>query len=167
MGQKLVRAKRRIRDAGIACTIPAPEQLPGRLAAVRAAIYAAYCTGWDAISGSDSRTRDLAPEALWLARLLLELAPEDPENHGLLAVMLYCEARRAAHRSATGDFVPLLHQNPRDWDAAMLAEAEALLQRAARHERPGRYQVKAALQSLHNETMLTGNEQSPSAARHV
>jgi RNA polymerase sigma-70 factor (ECF subfamily) len=156
MGQKLVRAKARIRDAGIAFTIPAAEQLPERLAAVRAAIYAAYGTGWDAVSGADSKARDLAPEAIWLARLLAELAPDDPENHGLLALMLYCEARRAARRSPDGDFVPLLRQNPRLWDAAMLAEAEARLRTAARHERPGRYQVEAAIQSVHNETLLTG-----------
>jgi RNA polymerase sigma-70 factor (ECF subfamily) len=123
---------------------------------VRAAIYAAYGTGWDAVSGADSKARDLAPEAIWLARLLADLAPDDPENHGLLALMLYCEARRAARRSPEGDFVPLLRQNPRLWDAPMLAEAEARLRTAARHERPGRYQVEAAIQSVHNETLLTG-----------
>jgi RNA polymerase sigma-70 factor (ECF subfamily) len=156
MGQKLVRAKARIKGAGIAFTIPAAEQLPERLAAVRAAIYAAYGTGWDAVSGADSKARGLAPEAIWLARLLAELAPDDPENHGLLALMLYCEARRAARRSPEGDFIPLLQQDPRRWDAAMLVEAEARLRSAAAHERPGRYQVEAALQSVHNETVLTG-----------
>ena len=133
-----------------------PSSCPIRLAAVRAAIYAAYGTGWDAVSGADSKTRDLAPEAIWLARLLADLAPQDPENHGLLALMLYCEARRAARRSEAGDFVPLLQQNPKLWNAPMLAEAEARLAHRCAHERPGRYQVEAALQSIHNEHVLTG-----------
>jgi RNA polymerase sigma-70 factor (ECF subfamily) len=156
MGQRLVRAKTRIRDAGIAFAIPDPAHVADRLGAVRAAVYAAYGTGWETVSGTDARARDLAPEAVWLARLLFDLRPDDPENQGLLALMLFCEARRAARRDAGGRFVPLLQQDSRRWDAVALAEAEALLRTAARHRTPGRFQVEAAIQSLHAETVMTG-----------
>ncbi len=156
MGQKLVRAKARIRDAGIAFAIPESEQLPERRAAVLAAIYAAYGTAHDTITGADPRGEGLAGEAIWLARLLCELMPDDPEALGLLALMLFCEARRPARRDAAGGFVPLRAQDPHRWDAAMLAEAEALLRTAARHATPGRFQIEAAIQSLHAETVMTG-----------
>jgi RNA polymerase sigma-70 factor (ECF subfamily) len=156
MGQKLVRAKSRIRDAGIAFAIPESEQLPARRAAVLAAIYAAYGTAHDSIAGADPRTDGLASEAIWLGRLLCGLMPDDPEAMGLLALMLFCEARRPARRDAAGGFVPLLAQDPHRWDAAMLAEAEALLRAAARFATPGRFQIEAAIQSLHAETVMTG-----------
>ncbi|OYU14549.1 MAG: RNA polymerase subunit sigma-70 [Alphaproteobacteria bacterium PA4] len=152
MGQKLVRAKRRIRDAGIAFQVPDAAQLPARLAAVLQAIYAAFGNGWD-----DLKTRDgLTSEAIWLARLLCELQPEQPEAIGLLALMLHCEARRPARRDAAGAFVPLSAQDPQRWDAAMLHEAEALLRFAACFGTPGRFQLEAAIQSLHAERVLTG-----------
>jgi RNA polymerase sigma-70 factor (ECF subfamily) len=157
MGQRLVRAKSRIRDAGIVFVIPDPAHVGDRLGAVRAAIYAAYGTGWDHVAGTDARTLALAPEAIWLARLLLALSPDDAENQGLLALMLFCEARRGARRDDDGGFVPLRSQDPHRWDAAALAEAEALLRAAARFGTPGRFQVEAAIQSLHAETVLTGH----------
>jgi RNA polymerase sigma-70 factor (ECF subfamily) len=157
MGQRLVRAKSRIRDAGIAFAIPDAAHVADRLGAVRAAIYAAYGTGWDMDAGSGERERDLAPEAIWLARLLLALQPADAENHGLLALMLFCEARRAARRDADGGFVPLRQQDPRRWNAAAFAEAETLLRTAAQYSLPGRYQIEAAIQSLHAETVMTGH----------
>lgn len=157
MGQRLVRAKTRIRNAGIAFVIPDPEAIANRLGAVRAAIYATYGTGWDHVAGSDERTRDLAPEAIWLARLLLQLAPNDAENHGLLALMLHCEARRAARRNQAGAFIPLYSQDPGRWDRTAFAEGEALLRAAARFQTPGRFQIEAAIQSLHAEAVITGN----------
>lgn len=157
MGQRLVRAKTRIRDAGIAFVMPEPETVANRLGAVRAAIYATYGTGWDHVAGSDERTRDLAPEAIWLARLLLQLAPDDPENHGLLALMLHCEARRTTRRDKVGAFIPLYSQDPSRWDRTAFAEAEALLRAAARQQIPGRFQIEAAIQSLHAEAVITGN----------
>ncbi len=156
MGQRLVRAKTRIRDAGIAFAIPEAEQLPERRAAVLAAIYAAYGTAHDTIAGADPHGEGLAGEAIWLARLVLDLMPDDPEAHGLLSLMLFCEARRAARRDAAGGFVPLLEQDPHRWQAALLAEAEALLRAAARFAVPGRFQLEAAIQSLHAETVMTG-----------
>jgi RNA polymerase sigma-70 factor (ECF subfamily) len=154
MGQKLVRAKTRIRDAGIAFAIPDADAVPGRLQAVRAAIYAAYATGWD--DGFGPRPSGLNSEAIFLARLVIDLAPDQPENLGLLALMLFCEARASARRDAAGDYVPLHAQDPRQWDRATMAEAEALLRAAARYATPGRFQTEAAIQSLHAQTLLTG-----------
>src|SRR5262249_41114617 len=107
MGQRLVRAKTKIRRAGIAFEIPAANELPERLEAVLDAIYAAYGNSWEDAAGVDPRTRELADEAIWLARVLCEQMPGEPEARGLLALMLHCEARRPARRSATGRFVPL------------------------------------------------------------
>lgn len=157
MGQRLVRAKMRIRDAGIAFALPDQPAIADRLGAVRAAIYATYGTGWDHVAGSDEHTRDMAPEAIWLARLLLQLAPDDPENYGLLALMLHCQARRGARRNADGAFIPLYSQDPSHWDRTAFAEAEELLRAAAHHRSPGRFQIEAAIQSLHAEAVMTGN----------
>jgi RNA polymerase sigma-70 factor (ECF subfamily) len=152
MGQKLVRAKTRIRDAGIAFAIPDNGVIADRLAAVRAAIYAAFGTGWDDFG----RHQGLEAEAIYLARLLIDLIPDDPENLGLLALMLFCAARRPARRNGDGGFVPLAAQDPRRWDMGVQAEAETLLRAAARFGQPGRFQVEAAIQSLHAEQVMTG-----------
>ena len=95
MGQRLVRAKTKIRDAGIAFAVPEPTELPGRLEAVLDAIYAAYGSGWEDAAGADARRKGLAEEAIWLARLVVALLPGEPEARGLLALMLYCESRSA------------------------------------------------------------------------
>src|SRR5262249_51367951 len=110
MGQRLTRAKTKIRHSGIAFEIPEARQLPQRLDAVLSAIYAAYSSGWDDAIGADPRARGLADEAIWLARVLRECLPDEPEVRGLLALMLHCEARRSARRSAGGRFVPLSEQ---------------------------------------------------------
>ncbi|MEI7037219.1 RNA polymerase sigma factor [Fulvimonas yonginensis] len=150
MGQRLVRAKRRIREAGIALELPATDELPGRLDAVLDAIYAAYAEGWLDADGTDARRRNLADEALWLGRVVAALLPGEPEALGLLALMLYTDARRRARRCEAGrDYVPLAEQDPRRWDAARIDEAEALLQQAVRAGRPGRFQLEAAVQSAH------------------
>jgi RNA polymerase sigma-70 factor (ECF subfamily) len=150
MGQRLVRAKRRIREAGIALDVPGTDELQGRLDAVLDAIYAAYAEGWLDADGTDARRRNLADEALWLGRLVAALLPGEPEALGLLALMLYTDARRAARRCEAGlDYVPLAEQDPRRWDAARIDEAEALLQQAGRAGRPGRFQLEAAVQSAH------------------
>src|ERR1700751_417481 len=106
MGQRLVRAKTKIRDGGIQFEIPQETELPPRLDAVLEAIYAAFGIGWDDMAGTDQRGRDLAEEAIWLARVLLQLLSEEAEVRGLLALMLHCEARRAARRGPRGQFVP-------------------------------------------------------------
>jgi RNA polymerase sigma-70 factor (ECF subfamily) len=150
MGQALVRAKSRIRDAGIPFSIPDAAQRPARMAAIRSAIYAAYGAGWEVIEPGHAPP-DLAAEALFLARLLVAQAPDDPENAGLLALIALCEARRPARRSADGTYVPLDRQDVHLWQAELLREGEAALRTAAAHGRPGRFQLEAAIQSLHNQ----------------
>ncbi len=117
MSQRLVRAKGKIRDAGIAFSIPGRDDLPERLDAVLAAIYAAYGSGWDDAAGADPKRRGLAREAIDLARVLAALLPAEPEPAGLLALMLYCDARQAARRDRDGRFVPLSEQDLSLWNA--------------------------------------------------
>jgi predicted RNA polymerase sigma factor len=155
MGQRLSRAKTKIRDAAIAFEIPDRRELPERLDAVLDAIYAAYGSGWDDVAGADPKRRGLTQEAIWLARVLLELMPDEPEARGLLALMLFCEARRAARRSAEGAYVPILEQDTGLWSGEMIREAEALLAVAAARNRAGRFQLEAALQSAHIESART------------
>jgi RNA polymerase sigma-70 factor (ECF subfamily) len=156
MGQRLVRAKNKIRQAQIAFEIPAAEQIPQRLEAVLDAIYAAYGSSWEDAAGTDRKAVGLAEEAIWLARVLRDQVPEDPEVHGLLALMLHCEARRPARRGADGKFVPLSEQNPREWLAPLIEEAERELIAAARNPRLGRFQLEAAIQSVHAERAHSG-----------
>ena len=156
MSQRLVRAKNKIRHAGIAFEVPESHELPERLEAVLDAIYAAYGNGWEDAAGVDTRARGLTEEALWLGRVLLEVMPNEPEVQGLLALMLHCEARRPARRSDEGRFVPLSEQDPQRWNSATIAEAERLLARAAKFGKPGRFQIEAAIQSVHAERARTG-----------
>jgi len=156
MGQRLVRAKRKIREAGIAFEAPSERELPGRLGAVMEAIYAAFGIGWDEAAGAESRGRDLADEAIWLARVLRELRSDDPEIRGLLALMLYCEARHPARRDAEGRYVPLSEQDPSRWSLPRLLEAERELSAAAELHRPGRFHLEAAIQSVHADRRVTG-----------
>jgi RNA polymerase sigma-70 factor (ECF subfamily) len=156
MAQRLVRAKAKIRDAGIPFHVPERSELPERLEAVLDSIYACFTEGWTDACGADVARRELAGEAIFLGRLLTELLPDEPEVCGLLALMLYAEARRPARRSAEGRFIPLRMQDVRLWDAAMIAEAEVALRRASVARRIGRYQLEAAIQSAHIEGTRTG-----------
>ena len=156
MGQRLVRAKQRIRDAGIAFAVPEPEELPRRLDAVLDAIYAAYGSGWEDAAGTDARRKGLTEEAIWLARLVTALLPAEPEARGLLALMLYCEARAPARRDALGRFVPLSAQDAALWSRDLIVEAERALAAAAALRRPGRFQLEAAIQSVHIQRPITG-----------
>jgi RNA polymerase sigma-70 factor (ECF subfamily) len=149
MSQRLVRAKIKIRDAGIPFHIPEKSVLPQRLDKVLAAIYAAYGLGWDGLDGQDENRLALTNEAIWLARALLETLPGEPEVLGLLSLMLYCEARRAARRDAEGNYVPLDEQDTDLWNAIMIAEADRLLQVAGTLDRFGPFQCQAAIQSVH------------------
>jgi RNA polymerase sigma-70 factor (ECF subfamily) len=151
MGQRLVRVKTKIRVAGIPFEVPQPNELGARLDAVLEAVYAAFGIGWSAMPGADERGRELAEESIWLARVLLELMPDEPEVLGLLSLMLHCEARRAARREPDGRYVPLSEQNPRRWSLGMIDEAERCLGRASASGRPGRFQLEAAIQSVHSE----------------
>ncbi|HTO55311.1 MAG TPA: DUF6596 domain-containing protein [Myxococcota bacterium] len=156
VGARLARAKAKIRNAGIPYAVPESPELAPRLDAVLEAIYAAYGTGWDDVAGGDARTRGLAREALELGRLLVVLQPDEPEALGLLSLMLYCESRRAARRSANGSYVPLSEQDVACWDDAAIAEAESLLHAAAALGRHERFQLEAAIQSVHAQRKRTG-----------
>jgi RNA polymerase sigma-70 factor (ECF subfamily) len=156
MGQRLSRAKTKIRDARIRFELPDASQLRPRLDAVLEAIYAAYGSSWDDIAGADARRRGLAAEALELGRLVVRLVPDQPEAQGLLALMLHCEARRDARRTSSGEYVPLAQQDPALWCASMIHEAEETLTFAAHFNRAGRFQLEAAIQSAHAQRARTG-----------
>jgi len=150
MGQRLVRAKNKIRQAGIGFHVPAVAELPVRLDAVLDAVYAAYAEGWSDAEEADPRRRNLAEEAIFLGRLLVALLPQEPEALGLLALMLHAHARRAARRNPAGDYVPIADQDTSLWDVATIEEAESLLHDACALGRMGRFQLEAALQSAHS-----------------
>ena len=161
MGQRLVRAKAKIRHAGIPCRVPEHKELGERLAAVLEAIYAAYAEGWVDAAGTDMRRRNLAEEAIWLGTLVATLLPQEPEALGLLSLMLHAHARRDARRDAQGRYVPLAEQDPARWDVAMIDRAEALLARAAAQRSVGRYQLEAAIQSAHATRRRSGRADWP------
>jgi RNA polymerase sigma-70 factor (ECF subfamily) len=151
MSQRLVRAKRKIKDAGIPFHVPDTDEWPERLACVLDAVYAAYAEGWIDAQGLDAARRALAEEAIWLCRVLVGQMPDEPEALGLLALVLHLHARRNARRDvdAQGRYVPLSEQDCRLWDETMIEEAEQTLLKAAKAGRPGRYQLEAAIQSAH------------------
>jgi RNA polymerase sigma-70 factor (ECF subfamily) len=159
MGQRLVRAKARIREAGIPFRIPDREDLPERLDAVIEAIYAAYAKAWGEVG--EAASTQLADEAIWLGRLVVSLLPDEPEAAGMLALMLYAEARRAARRGPRGAYVPLEEQDITLWDDSAIAAAEALLRRASAGGPSGRYQIEAAIQSAHVARRLGGADSWP------
>ena len=156
MGQRLVRAKAKIKQSGMALVVPDRHDMPERLDTVLAATYAAFAEGWLDPTGAETRRRSLAEEGLWLARLLASLMPQEPEALGLLALMLYTHARRFARRSAAGDYVPLAQQDTALWDKPLLLQAQELLLHASSFQCPGRYQLEAAVQSAHVHAVLSG-----------
>ncbi len=154
MGQRLVRAKARIKEAGIPFAVPEREELTGRLDAVLEAIYAAYAKGWSELG--DRGADRLADEAIWLGRLVVSLLPEEPEAKGMRALMLYAEARRMARRSSDGNYVPLEQQDISLWDEEHIMVAERLLRDASKAGPTGRYQIEAAIQSAHVARRVSG-----------
>jgi len=156
MSQRLVRAKRKIREAGIPLQVPEGADLAARLEAVLEAIYAAFAEGWSDPAGTEARRRNLAEEGIWLGRLVVSLLPDQPEALGLLSLMLHAQARRDARRDSQGEYVPLADQDPAAWDAKLIEEAEGLLSRASAMPGTGRYQLEAAVQSAHVVRRLTG-----------
>jgi RNA polymerase sigma-70 factor (ECF subfamily) len=156
MSQRLVRAKNKIRQAGIPFRLPEREELLERLESVLEAIYAVFSEGWSDPAGTELRHRNLAEEGIWLGRLLASLLPDEPEALGLLALMLHAEARRGARRDAVGDYVPLAEQDVARWDGGLIEEAETLLSRAGTLGVVGRYQLEAAVQSAHAVRRITG-----------
>jgi len=156
MSKRLVRAKDKIRAAGIPFRVPERVEWPERLNGVLDAVYAAFTEGWTDPSGTDPVRRDLASEALFLGRLVTELLPSEPEALGLLALMLHAEARRGGRRDAAGNYVPLSEQDQSRWNWDQIDEAESLIRRAASLHTVGRYQLEAALQSAHVHRRRTG-----------
>ena len=159
MGQRLVRAKAKIREARISFDAPESAELPARLEAVLEAIYAVYGQGWEDIAPADGRRESRAEEAFYLTRLVIKLLPDEPEPLGLLALMQFCEARRGARRSPDGLFVPLSEQDASLWSRPQIEEAERSLLRASEWQKMGRFQLEAAIQSVHVAGRLSGRPQ--------
>lgn len=157
MGQRLVRAKKKIRDAGVGFDVPAAEDWGDRFAAVLDAIYAAYGVGWSDPLGADPERRDLAEEATWLGSVLATQLPEEPEVLGLLSLMHHLEARKPARRDGQGRYVPLDEQDTTLWRRDAIMEAETLLRAASKMRRMGRYQLEAAIQSAHATRAFGGS----------
>jgi len=165
MSQRLVRAKHKIREAGISFQMPERADLASRLDAVLAAIYAAFAEGWSDPASTETRRRNLGDEGIWLGRLVASLLPEEPEALGLLALMLHAEARRGARRNGQGDYVPLAEQDPSTWNDKLINEAEALLRKASHTGMIGRYQIEAAVQSAHAARRISGQTDWAAIAR--
>jgi RNA polymerase sigma-70 factor (ECF subfamily) len=161
MGQRLVRAKNKLRQAGVPFRVPGRKELPERLDTVLDAIYATYSEGWSDPVGTDLARRDLADEAVFLGTLLSELMPEEPEALGLLALMFHAEARRQARRTEKGEYVPLANQDPERWDKDLIEQAENILRQAGTIGKIGRFQLEAALQSAHVHRKITGTANWP------
>lgn len=156
MGKRLVRAKEKIRQARIPFDVPEITDLSQRLDGVLEAIYACFTEGWSDPTGTDLVRRDLTEEALFLARLVVQLMPEEPEALGLLSLLLHAQARRRARRNDKGEYVPFSEQDTTQWDQSMIMEAETLLRKAGSKRVLGRYQLEAALQSAHVYRQETG-----------
>ncbi|QTH42760.1 RNA polymerase subunit sigma-70 [Cohnella sp. LGH] len=157
MSQHLTRIKSKIRAERLTFEMPGAEEIPDRLDSVLEAIYAAYGSGWDEAAIADSPRRRLAEEAIYLGKLLLQLAPREPEVYGLVATMLYCEARRAARYDEGGNYIPLSEQDCSRWEKGLIVEAERYLHAASQTGRIGRFQLIAAIQSIHAQRLWTGS----------
>jgi RNA polymerase sigma-70 factor, ECF subfamily len=151
MAQRLVRAKAKIRDARIPYRVPDEHELPSRLRPVLSVVYLVYNEGYVATSGERLDRVDLAAEALRLARLLVELMPDEPEARGLLALLLLSESRRPARVAADGSLVRLADQDRSSWDRPLIAEGRAIVRECLRRGMPGPYQVQAAIAAVHSD----------------
>lgn len=156
MSQRLVRAKNKILDAGIPFRVPEAAEWQERLSFVLDAIYSGYTAGWESVNDAGSTLRALAAESVSLGRTLVELMPAEAEARGLLALMVHCEARAPARYGPSGEFVPLDRQDTALWSRALIDEAERHLREASAMGRVGRYQLEAAIQSIHAHRAVSG-----------
>ncbi len=167
LNKRLVRAKAKIRAAGLSFEEPEPSEMPARLHAVLEAIYAAYSLGRDgraSLDDADDARETLSGEALILARLVARLSPEDPEAQGFCALLELCEARRPAQVGPNDEFIPLLEQDPRRWDSALLASAHVRLAHASARKTPGPFQLEAAIAAAHCHRARSGSVPWPEIA---